>query len=82
MASDHARIERAMAPAREQAVRDRRTMLDIRTTTENDFSTIERWWSDPAYRAQLEAERVVEQAKINAKLDAHRDRELRRAGLI
>lgn len=43
------------------------------------FATIERYWNDPAYAAQLDAERAVEQRKLNAMLDksARRAREKR-----
>ncbi|WP_022684521.1 hypothetical protein [Sphingobium bisphenolivorans] len=35
-----------------------------------DFSFLNRYWHDPAFRAEAEAERVREQAKLNASIDA------------
>lgn len=47
------------------------------------FETIERYWNDPEYAAQLDAERQVEQARLNAQIDdgIRRAREKREAGL-
>jgi hypothetical protein len=36
---------------------------------ERPFATIERYWNDPDYAADLDAEQAVEQAKLNARLD-------------
>ena len=46
------------------------------------FPTLERYWSEPAFRAELEAEQAERRAQINAQMDAVRDRDLRRLGYI
>lgn len=33
-----------------------------------EFPTLERYWNDPAFRTELEAERAVEQGKINLQI--------------
>lgn len=47
------------------------------------FGTIERYWNDPEFAAQLDAERAAEQARVNALIDEgmRRAREKRGAGL-
>ena len=35
-----------------------------------DFSFLQRYWSDPAFRAEMDAERVQKQAELNAQIDA------------
>jgi hypothetical protein len=45
-----------------------------------DYSEIERYWHDPAYRAQCDAERLVRQQQVHALIDASMERaRLRRA---
>jgi hypothetical protein len=46
------------------------------------FHTLERYWSEPAFRAQLAEEQAQRRAEINEQLDAVRDRDLRRLGYL
>lgn len=46
------------------------------------FPTLERYWSEPAYREQLAEEQAERRAAINEQMDAVRDIALRRLGYI
>ena len=39
-------------------------------TDREQFPFLNQYWNDPAFRAEAEAERAREQAKINASIDA------------
>jgi hypothetical protein len=46
------------------------------------FPTLERYWSEPAYREQLAEEQAQRRAAINEQMDAVRDIALRRLGYL
>lgn len=44
-------------------------MASVRS--EEPFATLNRYWTDPDYRAELASERVTQQAALNARIDAN-----------
>jgi hypothetical protein len=41
-----------------------------RFTAEDPIPALRRYWSDPAYRDEMEADRAILQAEVHAKMDA------------
>jgi hypothetical protein len=49
---------------------------------EDHFPTITRYWNEPAFRAELDAETQDNRDTANAHLDAHRDAAIRKLGYL
>lgn len=53
----------------------------VHGTGRDDFTFLYRYWNDPAFREEAEAERARKQAELNAQIDAAQRRAWQKMGM-